>query len=167
MRQGLACASNTFPFCSPLLKACCHPGIARQASRSEKDFGLLGLVPPHPGVRMTQSLQACQASTRALDFIVRETKSFCRRHSCPWGDKDASCLSFCHLPCPDKAQRLLAIGGQDKFRRGRFRASGDLFAAVALRRERTAWLVCPLFSGRSSHYPSKVRSQGVGPRCLV
>ena len=82
----------------------------------------------------------------ALDFIVRDTKSLCRRHSCPWGDKGASHLSFCHLPRSDKAQHLLVLGGQDKFRCGGFRASGDLFAAVALRRERVAWLV-PQFAG--------------------
>lgn len=70
-----------------------------------------------------------------------------RRHSRPWGDKGASLLSFRHLPCPDKARHLLVLGGQDKFRCGRFRPSGDPFAAVALRRERAAWLVCPLFSG--------------------
>ena len=83
---------------------------------------------------------------QALDFIVRDTKSLCRRHSCPWGDKGASRLSFCHLPCSDKAQHLLVLGGQDKFRCGGFRESGGLFAAVALRRERVAWLV-PQFAG--------------------
>lgn len=51
-------------------------------------------------------------------------------------------MSFCHLPCSDKAQHLLVLGGQDKFRCGGFRTSGDLSAAVALTRERVAWLVC-------------------------
>lgn len=67
-------------------------------------------------------------------------------------------LSFSHLPFPDKAQHLLVLGGQDKLRCGRCRTSGDLFTAVALRRERVAWLVCPLFSRRWSHHPTKISS---------
>lgn len=70
--------------------------------------------------------------------LVREPliSSSGRRHSCPWGDKGRPRLSSCHLPCPDKARRLLVLGGPDKFRCGGFRTSGDPFVAAALRRER-------------------------------
>lgn len=101
---------------------------------------------PTPPEGLCDPVSCRSAGTGALDFTLRETKSFCRRHSRPWGDKGSSRLSFCHLPCSDKAQHLLVLGGQDKFRCGGFRTSGDLFAAVALRRERAAWPVRPLRS---------------------
>lgn len=133
------CALPQGPLVPPPPPQHCQPhirvwkGIRAPGTGPTPPEGLRDPVPVNP------------AGTRALDFIVRETKSLCGRHSRPWGDKGASCLSFCHLPRSDKAQHLLVLGGQDKFRCGGFRTSGDLFAAVALRRDRAAWLICPVF----------------------